>query len=204
MMRTVDMKKPGRGEAPLHRWPASLKTSLALGTILIVVLTPARKPGVFAVVALLLLCAVLGGRLPWRPLLRKMALIEPMLVAVAALTLLQPGGGARFALLLARSTLSVTTLLLLGATTPFSEILALLRRLRVPSILTTMAALLHRYVFVLGEEMQRMRRARRSRTFRKSRAGAWHSLSAAAGALFLRTTERSERIYRAMIARGWK
>ena len=198
------MKKPRRREASLHRWPASLKALLALGTILIVVLTPARMPGAFALVALLLLCAVLGGRLPWRPLLKKVALIEPMLLAVAALTLLQPGGGTRFALLLARSTLSVTTLLLLGATTPFSEILDLLRRLRVPSILTTMAALLHRYVFVLGEEMQRMRRARRSRTFRKSRVGAWHSLSAAAGALFLRTTERSERIYRAMIARGWK
>ena len=203
-MRAVDMKKPRRREASLHRWPASLKALLALGTILIVVLTPARMPGAFALVALLLLCAVLGGRLPWRPLLKKVALIEPMLLAVAALTLLQPGGGTRFALLLARSTLSVTTLLLLGATTPFSEILDLLRRLRVPSILTTMAALLHRYVFVLGEEMQRMRRARRSRTFRKSRVGAWHSLSAAAGALFLRTTERSERIYRAMIARGWK
>jgi cobalt/nickel transport system permease protein len=200
----VDMKKPGRREAPPHRWPASLKASLALGTILIVVLTPPRKPVVFAAIALLLLGAGILARLPWRPLLKKMALIEPMLLAVAALTLLQPGGGARFALLLGRSTLSVTTLLLLGATTPFSEILDLLRRLRVPSILTTMAALLHRYVFVLGEELQRMKRARRSRTFRKSRAVAWHSLSAAAGALFLRTTERSERIYRAMIARGWK
>jgi cobalt/nickel transport system permease protein len=172
--------------------------------ILIVVLTPVRKPGVFAIVALLLLCAGLIGRLSWRPLLKKMALIEPMLIAIAALTLLQPGGGARFALLLTRSTLSLTTLIVLIAVTPYSEILALLGRLHVPSILTTMAALLHRYVFVLGEEMQRMKRARRSRTFRKSRAAAWHSLSAAAGTLFLRTTERSERIYRAMIARGWK
>jgi len=203
-MRTDEMTKAGRGDGPIHHWPAALKSSLALGTILIVVLTPLRLPAIFAAVALLLLGVILFGRLPGRSILKKMTLIEPMLIAVAALALIQPGGGARFAVLLTRSTLSLTALIVLTATTPFPEILALLRRLHVPSILTTMAALLHRYVIVLVEVMQRMKRARRSRTFRKSRAGTRRSLSAAAGALFLRTTERSERIYRAMIARGWK
>ena len=203
-MRTDETTMAGLGDGPVHRWPAALKAALALGTVLTVVLTPARTPALFAAVGLLLLVVILFGRVPWRPILKKMALIEPMLLVVAALALIQPGGGARFAVLLTRSTLSLTALILLIATTPFPEILALLRRLHVPSILTTMAALLNRYVFVLGDEMQRMKRARRSRTFRKGRAGTWHSLSAAAGALFLRTTERSERIYRAMIARGWK
>jgi len=177
---------------------------LALGAILIIVLTPARRPSLFTAIACLLLGVILFGRLPWRPILKKMALIEPMLIAVAALALIQAGGRARFAVLLTRSTLSLASLVVLIAATPFPEILALLRRLHVPPVLTTMAALLYRYVFVLGEEMQRMKRTRRSRTFRKGRAKTWLSLSASVGALFLRTTERSERIYRSMIARGWK
>ncbi|MGD0782119.1 MAG: cobalt ECF transporter T component CbiQ, partial [Candidatus Aminicenantales bacterium] len=200
-MRTDELNGAGRGDGPVHGRSAALKASLALGAILIVVLSPARRPLMFAAVGVLLLGVIIFARLPWRPILKKMALIEPMLIAVAALALIQPGGGARFAVLLARSTLSLTILVVLIATTAFPELLALLRRLHGPPILTTMAALLYRYVFVLGEEMQRMRRARRSRTFRKSRAGTWRSLSTSAGALFLRTTERSERIYRAMIAR---
>jgi cobalt/nickel transport system permease protein len=203
-MRTDERTGTSRGDGPVHRLPALLKAAVAVGSILFIVLMPAGMPACFAAIACLLLGVILLGRLPWRPILKKMALIEPMLMAVAALALIQPGGGARFALLLTRSTLSLTTLIVLIAATPFPEILALLGRLHVPPVLTTMAALLYRYVYVLGEEMQRMKRARRSRTFRKSRAGTWHSLSAAAAALFLRTTERSERIYRAMIARGWK
>jgi cobalt/nickel transport system permease protein len=203
-MRTDEMTRAGCGDGPIHRLPAALKVSSALGVILIVVFTPARMPALFAAIAVLLLGVVFFGCLPWQLILKRIALFEPMLIAVAALALIQPEGGARFALLMTRSTLSLAILIVLGATTPFPDILALLRRLHVPAVLTTMAALLHRYVFVLSEEMQKMKRARRSRTFRKSRAGTWHSLSAAAGALFLRTTERSERIYRAMLARGWK
>ncbi len=203
-MRTDEPNGAGRRDGPDARRPAALKAALAWGAIFMLALTPARMPLVFAAAALLLFGVIMFARLPWRPILKKMALIEPLIVAVAALALIQPGGSARFTVLLARSTLSLTILVVLIATTPFPELLALLRRLHVPSILTTMAALLHRYVFVLGEEMQRMKRARRSRTFRRGRSRTWHSLSAAAGALFLRTTERSERIYRAMISRGWK
>jgi cobalt/nickel transport system permease protein len=203
-MRIDELNAAGHGDGPVHRRSAALKASLALGAILIVVLAPTWMPVVFASIAALLLGVMLFGGLPWRPIVKRMALVEPMLIVVAALALFQPGGGARFALLMTRSTLSLAILIVLGATTPFPELLALLRRLHVPAVLTTMAALLYRYVFVLGEEMQRMRRARRSRTFRKGRAGIWHSLTASVGALFLRTTERSERIYRSMIARGWK
>jgi cobalt/nickel transport system permease protein len=65
-------------------------------------------------------------------------------------------------------------------------------------------ALMYRYIFVLIDETQRMRRARLSRTFEKRRAPSWRSASAVIGQLFVRSTERAERIFAAMSARGWR
>jgi cobalt/nickel transport system permease protein len=63
---------------------------------------------------------------------------------------------------------------------------------------------MYRYLFVLVEEMERMRRARRSRTFTAGRGTVWRGSAQVAGQLFVRTSERAERVYLAMCARGWK
>jgi len=65
-------------------------------------------------------------------------------------------------------------------------------------------ALLYRYLFVLLDEMERMNRARHSRTFTQHRWRTWKNLASVIGQLFVRSTERAERIYAAMCARGWK
>jgi cobalt/nickel transport system permease protein len=75
---------------------------------------------------------------------------------------------------------------------------------RVPGLLITTIALMHRYLFVLADEAERMRRARASRTFARRRRFHWHTLASVAGQLFIRASERAERIYDAMCARGWK
>ena len=80
----------------------------------------------------------------------------------------------------------------------------MLRRARVPALLLTTIALMYRYLFVLADEAGRMQRARASRTLRPGRVHAWRSTAALAGQLFLRSTERAERIYAAMCARGWQ
>jgi cobalt/nickel transport system permease protein len=103
-----------------------------------------------------------------------------------------------------KSNLCVLTMLLLTWTTPFHEILAVLRRMRLPSVMLTTLALMYRYLPVLGEETRRMERARASRTFLKSRRLAWHNVAAIIGRLFIRSADRAERIYLAMCARGWK
>ena len=130
-------------------------------------------------------------------------LLVPFALGVALLALFQPGGTAIFLATLARSTLCLAALLLLSATTRFTDLLATLRRWRVPALLVTTLALLHRYLFVLAEESTRLRRARRSRTFAPGRARAWRSAAGVAGQLFVRASERAERIWAAMCARGW-
>jgi len=107
-------------------------------------------------------------------------------------------------LIVAKATLCLLTVILLSNTTPFSDLLRVFRRLRIPALLITMLALMYRYLFVLAEESERMRRARACRTFASGRGGAWKSLAAVVGRLFVRSTERAERIYAAMCARGWR
>jgi cobalt/nickel transport system permease protein len=71
-------------------------------------------------------------------------------------------------------------------------------------MLITTLAMMYRYLSLLTDQTQRMRRARMSRTFNANRASTWRSLTSIIGHLFIRTAERSERVYTAMCARGWK
>jgi cobalt/nickel transport system permease protein len=119
-------------------------------------------------------------------------------------------GLLRFVSILIRSWLSVQMAIMLVATARFPDIIHALEHLRVPSILTTIIAFLYRYLFVLADEVFRLLRAReaRSAAVAGSRSGgsvAWRAGVAGnmAGQLFLRSYERSDRVYNAMLARGY-
>jgi cobalt/nickel transport system permease protein len=193
-----------RGRGPLHGVPAGAKLAAALALVLAVVLLPAAQwQWLFAVAAGLVLLLLLS-RLPWFFLVKRLLLLEPFVIGVAALMLFQPHGGGKFALALSKANLCLLTTLLLSNTTRFTDLLAVLQRLRVPWLFVTTLTLMHRYLFVLADESERMRRARASRTFTRSRRFQWQTLSSVAGLLFVRASERAERIYDAMCARGWK
>jgi cobalt/nickel transport system permease protein len=82
--------------------------------------------------------------------------------------------------------------------------------LHVPAVLTTIVSFLYRYLFVLTDEVMRLLRARESRSatvagMRSGRNVVWRARVTGnmAGQLFLRSYERSDRIYNAMLARGY-
>ena len=119
-------------------------------------------------------------------------------------------GLLRFESILVRSWLSVQMAILLVGTTRFPDIVHALEHLRVPSILTTIIAFLYRYLFVLVDEVLRLLRAREARSaavagVRSGGSVAWRARVAGnmAGQLFLRSYERSDRVYNAMLARGY-
>ena len=193
-----------RLDSGIHRQPAGLKLALALAVALTVVSAPRTAWLFFGVISLVLLTLAGISRLPVMFLLRRLLLLEPVVLGIAILSLLQPGGGVVFAGILTKGTLCLFTMILLANTTPFAALLAVLRRLRCPSILVTTLALMYRYLFVLMDETERMNRARRSRTFTRQHWWEWKILAGVIGQLFVRSTERAERIYAAMCARGWK
>ncbi|MCX6991659.1 MAG: cobalt ECF transporter T component CbiQ [Kiritimatiellaeota bacterium] len=193
-----------RLNSPVHRLPTGLKLITALAFLLATILLPAPWIGGFALIAFILLGLAAVSRIPPGFLASRLLMLEPFVLGIAILSLFQPGGGKIFFLLLVRSTLCLFSVLLLSNTTSFADILRVLKRCRIPGLLVTTLALLYRYLFVLIDELERMQRARAARTFRSSRWKTWQVLAAIAGQLFVRSTERAERIYAAMCARGWK
>ena len=119
-------------------------------------------------------------------------------------------GVIRFLSILVRSWLSVQMGILLVATTQFPDLIHALEHLRLPRMLTTVIAFLFRYLFILTNEVFRILRARESRSagLPGQRGGGsliWRAkvTGSMAGQLFLRSYDRSDRIYHAMISRGY-
>jgi cobalt/nickel transport system permease protein len=151
----------------------------------------------FALIAVTVLFSI-----PGEPLVSFRILMSDFTVTDAGLL--------KFVSILIRSWLSVQMAILLVATTRFPDLIHALEHLHVPAILTTIIAFLYRYLFVLTDEVFRLMRARESRSAAASgkRSGGgvlWRARIAGhmAGQLFLRSYERSDRIYNAMVARGY-
>ena len=120
-------------------------------------------------------------------------------------------GLLRFVSIVIRSWLSVQMAILLVAVTEFPKIVHALNHLRVPTIITVIISFLYRYLFVLADEVLRLLRARQARSAAvagKNPGGSvmWRARIAGhmAGQLFLRSYERSDRVYNAMLSRGYK
>ncbi len=193
-----------RYRGPLHELSARVKLVATLVIIIGTVLLPRRPDLLYVVPAAVLVILWPFARMPLLYAVRRLFMVEFFIVGFALLTLLHPSAAPVFLSAFIKSNLCVFTMLLLTWTTPFHDILAELRRLRLPSVMVTTLALMYRYLPVLAEESRRMQRARASRTFSRRRRLAWHTIAAIVGQLFVRSADRAERIYLAMCARGWK
>jgi cobalt/nickel transport system permease protein len=131
-------------------------------------------------------------------------------VTIGPLVLTISGQGLReFATIALKSWVSVQAALLLSFTTPFPDLVEALRRLRLPRLLVAIIGFMYRYLAVLTAEAGRLNRARQSRsavvTGRGGGSIRWRAgvVGGMVGSLFLRSYERSERVYAAMQARGF-
>lgn len=205
-------------KSPIHRLDPRAKV---LGTVFLVALcvtTPPTLLASFATYLTLELFLLAASRLPWRHVIKRYLVVLPFIAAVALVVpFLSRGGGSynlgplklhgRGLLVLwnvtAKATVSVLAVILLSSTTPFPDLLKAMRELRVPTLLVNLLSFAYRYIFVLVDEAQRMRRARDSRGWN----GRWIWQSRTIGnmiaSLFLRSYERGERVYAAMLARGY-
>ena len=119
-------------------------------------------------------------------------------------------GLIRFASIVLRSWLSVQMAILLTATTQFPDLAHAFRHLRVPSVLVAIISFMYRYLFILSDEALRLVQAREARSARKPESknspSTWWKAKVTGnmvGQLFLRSYERSDRVYSAMLARGY-
>jgi cobalt/nickel transport system permease protein len=194
----------GQPDSLVHRLAAALKLGVALVIIVATVLAPIQWRAWFISVTMLLLLTAGLSRLPLFFLFRRLLVLSPFVLGVVLVNAFQPGDRDKWLAVAVKSVLCLLTVILVSNTTPFSQILRVLKSIRVPTLLITTLALMHRYLFVLMDESERMRRARASRTFTRGRRFHWNTLATVVGQLFIRASERAERIYDAMCARGWK
>jgi cobalt/nickel transport system permease protein len=204
------------GDTLVHRLPPQCKLAAVVAFALTVVATPREWFAAFAVYALLLACVALAARIPPGFVLRRMAVEIPFVlfalaipvigtgerVAVAGLSLSVPGLWAAWNIL-AKATLGVAASILLAATTEPRLMLLGAQRLRLPPLLVQIAMFMLRYLDVVAGEMRRMRVARESRGFAARDVRHLPVVARSAGALFIRSYERGERVHLAMLSRGY-
>ncbi|MGC4849903.1 cobalt ECF transporter T component CbiQ [Micromonospora sp. DT15] len=203
-------------DSPVHRLPPEVKIVAMVVFTLAVVATPREAFWAFGAYAVLVAAVAALARVgPWWLLSR--ALIElPFVLFAVALPFL--GSGDRVEVLglrlsedglhgawniMAKGTLGVLASLLLAATTTTRDLIVGLDRLHCPQVLTQIASFMLRYLDVLVGEARRMRVARISRGDDPRFLWQLRGFAAGIGALFLRAFERGERVYLAMLSRGY-
>ncbi|MEU8422170.1 cobalt ECF transporter T component CbiQ [Micromonospora sp. NPDC048835] len=203
-------------DSPVHRLPPEVKIVAMVVFTLAVVATPREAFWAFGAYAVLVAAVAALARVGPCWLLSR-ALIElPFVLFAVALPFL--GSGDRVEVLglrlsedglhgawniLAKGTLGVLASLLLAATTTTRDLIVGLDRLHCPQVLTQIATFMLRYLDVLVGEARRMRVARISRGDDPRFLWQLRGFAAGIGALFLRAFERGERVYLAMLSRGY-
>jgi len=203
-------------DTAVHRLAPEVKiTAIVLFTVAVVA-TPREAFWAFGAYALVLAAVATLARVGPGWLLGRSLIELPFVVLAGALPFL--GGGEHVTWLgldlsveglyggwniLAKGTIGVLASLLLAATTKTGDLVLGLDRLRCPQVLTQIASFMLRYLEVLGGEARRMRIARISRGDDPRFLWQIKGFAAGVGALFLRAFERGERVYLAMLSRGY-
>lgn len=100
--------------------------------------------------------------------------------------------------------LSIMAIMTLIFTTPFANLIHAMKHVRIPQIFLLLFSLTYRYIFLFIEELIRMLRAKEARSFRPlGFRMRFKILGQVFGTLLVRSIGKSERVYRAMLARGY-
>lgn len=200
----------------VHYLAAEAKVAAAFVFVVAVAITPRQAIWAFAVHALLLALLVAAARIPPRFLLVRLLAILPFVAFAFLIPFIATG--ERITVLgvevsrdglwgtwniLAKATLGAATSIVLAATTEVPQLIRGLGTLKVPAVLVSIAGFMVRYLELIAEELGRMRMAMTARGYDPSWLGQAKPIAAAAGAMFVRSYERGERVHSAMLARGY-
>jgi len=207
-LRHVFLDRYSHRDSPIHRRDPRVKIVGVLLALLLVVSEPPGAVSPFGAYALLTALLLALGRVPALFVLKRMFLVAPVVFMAALFLILEGGpaldGGLGDGLSMGLKAFTAVALVtLLVATERFHRLLSALRSLGMPRMLTTLAAFMYRYAFILGDEVVRTGQARASRTPGRLRAGRVRTYGGQAGMVFLRGWARSRRVYQAMRSRGF-
>ncbi len=204
-------------DSPLHRWDTRIKAATVI--LLSFLLSALQTPGGAAAGLGLILLIAFVSRIPAVFIFSKtfypLMLLLPLFLFLPftsgghalwqahGLTLYREGINASLLIMIKSLSLLLLFLLMLNSA-PFNRTLAALQRLRFPVKLLNMILFAYRYIFLYLDDLDRMRKALRLRGFQNT--GGWRSLRSSAGlmgSLLIRCYEQTERVFHAMVLRGY-
>jgi len=201
------MQKHADGHArdsALSRFDPRVKLVCIFALVVLISTFTDRNALVLALIFTIVL--MLLSRVSMTHLLRGLLMALPF-IAFASLTMLLTSGAETALAMGLRVSTSVLLLLLLVYTTPFMDLLWTMRWFKMPSLLSDMIMFTYRFIFVMLDEAERMRMARRSRGFQGGRSlldcEAFKVLSNTIGMIFIRSYRRADRVYMALLSRGY-
>jgi cobalt/nickel transport system permease protein len=208
------------GDSPVHRLDARAKLVTVIAFTALVVSVPKYEVAALFPYAIFPFALLAFGGIPFGFVAKHLLIVSPFVVFVAILNplydrqpmLVQVGdyafwvraGVVSCVSICGKFVLTVSALVALVSTTTFGDLLKALAWFRLPKLFLIELSFLYRYLFVLVEEVMRLKRARACRAVGPGRLG-WRlrATGGIIGNLFVRTLERGERIYAAMAARGF-
>lgn len=221
-MSYINIDKYSDINSIINRRDPRIKVIVFFLLILTIVSTCPELFSVFAIYAVLIFVLILLSKIPIKFIIRRSLVIVPFVLMIAIFTpFLKKGeiireyslgtiklnvsydGLVVFWNVLIKSYLSILCMILLTASTRFSDLLKALEKLKVPKLIVTLLSFTYRYIFVFQDELQSMTRAKESRSYGRKRWLNFKTLASIVGVLFIRAYERGERIYHAMRSRGF-
>lgn len=112
-------------------------------------------------------------------------------------------GLTRGLLIMSRVVGGISLILLLSMSTPADRLFLAAAWFKIPKTFVELALLVYRYIFVLAEELITMKDAQRLRMGYHNWRQSMRSLSMLGACLILRTYDRAERVFEAMLVRGY-
>lgn len=202
--------------SPIHRLPAQVKIAAAVSFVFAVALTPREAMWAFGIYAVALAVVARVAKIRFGFVALRLVGVLPFIafaflipfiasgeaVEILGVSVSQEGLWAAWNII-AKASLGAATSILLVGSTEVPDILAGMARLRVPAVFTAIAGFMIRYLGLIVDEIGRIRTAMTARGYDARWLWQAKPIAQSAGAMFIRSYERGERVYDAMVARGF-
>jgi len=223
-MKHIHIDEFAKMKSPVHDMDPRAKALAVLAFIFIAV--NLTKPVLLVMAAGLWIIVLAAARIPLRHVFKRVTWILPFAgVLIILFPFITPGeviwsgragifnltatsqGLEKAVMLMLRVLTSVLAIITLMSTTGFNNLMKAFSDLKIPAVILQMVEFTVRYIFVTIDELKRMRRARKSRGFVLGK-NLWHlhtitTLAQMVGVMFLRSYERGDRVYTAMLSRNF-
>lgn len=206
----------------IHRLDPRIKLITTIVLIFSISLTKPTSFLSFALYAFLIVILALLSKIPGSFIFKRSLVVVPFVFMIAIfIPFFKEGeiaGGYSFGTfrltvtydglmifwnVLIKAYLSILCMILLMASTRFSVLLKGLEKLKFPKLFIMILSFMYRYIFVIVDELMKMKQAKEARSIGGSKWFHIKTLANMIGVLFIRAYERAEFVYMAMRSRGF-